>query len=224
MDQNEIMAQLANNPQLVAQLAQMAQTMQQNGMNQPNQKPPANWNMPTSSMAANMPPNPMMAMWLNNMMNSINSMNNQGDKQATQNNNQTPQNSVQNNQQPEDTILSVRVVKSPDDIKVDQVPMNGKISLFIQDDMSVIYGRRWTNDGTIEKLCFVLDRTPEQNSINTSNNTVVNNQGFTIDELMAAVTNVIDDKLDQFKKECIPNNYNQSKNRNNRKGGEIDGK
>lgn len=218
MDQNEIMAQLANNPQLMAQLAQM---MQQNGMNQPNQKPPANWNMPTNSTAINMPPNPMMVMWLNNLMNS---MNNQGNKQAIQNNNQTPQNSVQNNQQPEDTILSVRIVKSPDDIKVDQVPMNGEISLFMQDDMSVIYGKRWTNDGTIENLRFVLDTAPESNSVKMSNNAVVNNQGFNIEELMAAVTNVIDNKLDQFKKECSSNNYNQSKDRNNRKGGNVDGK
>lgn len=217
MDQNEMMNQLANNPQMLAQLLQI---MQQNGMNQPNQKPPANWNMPTSPIT-NMPPNPMMALWLNNMMNS---MNNQGDKSIAQNNNQAQQQGTQNDQKPEDTILSVRVVNSPDDIKVDQIQMNGKISLFIQNDMSVIYGKRWKNDGTIDTLRFVLDSSSEPNSTETLNNTVNNNQNFSIEELMAAVTNVIDDKLDKFKKEYPSNNYNQSKGRNNRKGGEIDGK
>lgn len=212
MDQNEMLKQLANNPQMMAQLLQM---MQGNTMPSPNQGLSANWNMPTSPMA-----NPM-ATWWNNMMNPIN---NQGNKQPIQNNNQAQQTNIQNNQKPEDVILSVRVVKSPDDIKVDQIPMNGKISLFMQDDMNVIYGKRWTNDGTIENLRFVLDTASEPNGVKMSNNAAANNQGFNIEELMAAVTNVIDNKLDQFKKEYSSDRYNQSKDRNNRKGGNADGK
>lgn len=209
MDQNEMLNQIANNPQMMAELIQR---MQENRMVQPNQKMPANWNVPTNPMATNMPMNPMMALWLNNVMNS---MNNQGDKSAVQNSDQTQQQSVPNSQNPEDAILSVRVVKSPDDIKVEQIPMNGKISLFIQEDMNVIYGKRWMNDGRISTLRFVLDGTPEQNEANIVNNTPVNNQNFNIEELMAAVTNVIDNKLEQFKKEFSSDNGGQQKNRNN---------
>lgn len=226
MDQNELMQQIANNPQM---LAQLAQAMQQNGMiplvpqNQPNQssqkQPVNNWNMPTS---------PMAAIWWNNMINAMNGMmnnpNNQGENQAVPNN-QSQQN-TQSEQQSDEKVLPIRVITSPDDIKVDQIPMNDKISLFIQDDMSIIYGKRWTNNGTIENLRFVLEK-PEQEVVTASNDPAPSNLPFDMEEMMAAVGRVVDSKLEQFKIDYSldssngnnnNNNNNQSKNRNNRKG------
>ncbi|MDE7431728.1 MAG: hypothetical protein K2N34_07435, partial [Lachnospiraceae bacterium] len=216
----EIVNQLMNNPQMLAQLVQM---MQQNGMipsNQPiqsTQRQPMNWNVPT---------NPMAAFWWGNMMNAMNNMNNNGNQQNAQNNQNQPQQqaSQQNEQKSDNIISSVRVVKSPDDIKVDQIPMNDKISLFIQDDMRAIYGKRWTNNGTIENLHFVLEAPQGENGIKVSSNVVNSNQGFNMDELMAAVANVVDDKFEQFKKELAIDNKGQTKNKNNVKGGEVDGK
>lgn len=225
MDTNEVVNQLINNPQM---LAQLVQAMQQNGMipsnppMQPAQKSPMNWNVPT---------NPMAAFWWNNMMNTINNMGNNGNQQNAQNNQNQQQQQVvnQDEQKLDDIISSVRVVKSPDDIKVDQIPMNDKVSLFMKDDMSVIYGKRWTNNGTIENLRFVLDTkpiemTPEENSVKASNNTKTSNQSFNVEELMGGIANMIDSKLDQFKKEFAIDNKGQSKNRNNGKGVDTDGK
>lgn len=217
-NQNEVVNQLMNNPQM---LAQLVQTMQQNGMIPPNQsmqlpqqKSPMNWNVPT---------NPMAAFWWNNMMNAMNNMSNGGNQQNTQSNQNQQQSVQQTEQKSDDVVLPIRVVKSPDDIKVEQLPVDDEIKLFIQDDMSVIYGKRWTNNGTIENLRFVLDTTPEEISVETSNN-VASNQGFNVEELMAGIANMIDSRLDQFKKEFSIDNRGQSKNRNNGKVGEADGK
>lgn len=218
MEQNEVVNQLMNNPQMLAQLIQM---LQQNGMipsSQPAQVPqksPMNWNVPT---------NPMAAFWWNNMMNSMNNMGNSGNQQNVQNNQNQQQAVQQNEQKSDDAILPIRVVKSPDDIKVDQIPMNDKISLFIKDDMSIIYGKRWTNNGTIENLRFVLDTMPEENSVEVSNNTTTSNQSFNVEELMGGIANMIDSKLDQFKKEFAIDNKVQSKNRNNGRGVDTNGK
>lgn len=219
MDTNEVVNQLMNNPQM---LTQLVQAMQQNGMipsnqpMQPVQKSPMNWNIPT---------NPMAAFWWNNMVNTMNNMGNNGNQQNAQNNQNQQQQMVQQNEQKMDDIISsVRVVKSPDDIKVDQIPMNDKVSLFMQDDMSVIYGKRWTNNGTIENLRFVLDTMPEENGVKVSNNITTNNQSFNVEELMGGIANMIDSKLDQFKKEFAIDNKGQSKNRNNGRSVDTDGK
>lgn len=216
MDMNEtISQQLASNPQFTNQLYQL---MQQNGMipaNQPNQqtpKPLMNWNVPT---------NPMAAVWWNGMMNAMNNMQN-NNQQNVQNNQNQPQQqpTSQNDQKTDDIIMPIRVVKSPDDIKVEQLPVDDEIKLFIQDDMSVIYGKRWTNNGTIENLRFVLVPASEDNNTNESNNGVASNQGINIEELMAA----IDNKLKQFKKEFTADIKGQTKNKNNGRAGEVDGK
>lgn len=223
MDQNEMLNQLANNPQM---LAQLLQAMQQNGMIPSNQPTPTNAATQRAAMNWNMPTNPMAAVWWNSMMNAMNNMCNNGNQQNVQNNQNPsqPQVAQQNDQKSDDVILPIRVVKSPDDIKVEQLPVDDEIKLFIQDDMSIIYGKRWTNNGTIENLRFVLDTTSEENNLKTSNNPTTNNQGFNVEELMAAVANTIDSKLDQFKKELAIDNKAQSKNRNNGKVGEMDGK
>lgn len=151
MDMNEMISQqLAANPQLAYQIMQIMQMMQQNGgPNPPNQgspqRQPMNWNTPT---------NPMAAMWQANLMNLMNGQNN--NTQPAQNQSQP---AVTPAQQSDDgvKVSSVRIIKSPDEIRADEIPMNGGISLFVQDDLNVIYGKRWTNNGTVENKRFVLE-------------------------------------------------------------------
>lgn len=216
MDQNEMMNQLANNPQM---LAQLVQTMQQNGMipnNNPMQRQPMNWNVPT---------NPMAAMWLANMFGNANNMNNnnRNGQQMAQNQNQATQNQVQSQEQkPDENILPIRVVKSPDDIKVYQIPMDDKISLFLQDDLSVIYGKKWTNDGDIKNMRFVR---VDGEEAKTPSGEATSNPGFNVNELMANIATLIDSKLEQFKKDYrldVSQPQNKTNRNNNRKVGEAD--
>lgn len=201
MDINELMAQLANNPQLAAQFGQILQAgmmFPQRG-NQMN-----NWNMPT---------NPMAAMWINNLATALNN---------AQNNSQQNQNPQQPTQKPKETetdsgVSLVRVIKSPNEIKPDEILMNGNISLFLQDDMSIIYGKRWTNDGILENIRFIREVDNSQ-EIPDRTNTTLNNQEFNQEELMQNIATLIDGKLEEFKKE-YPSDKSKTTNQSNNKKG-----
>ena len=62
----------------------------------------------------------------------------------------TPQPAPQSNTQ--HRISSARVVVSQDEIKPNEIPMDDSITIFLQDDLNRIYGKRWTNNGTVENL------------------------------------------------------------------------
>ena len=51
-----------------------------------------------------------------------------------------------------------RLVANADEITPQEVPMDGSVSLFPQNDYSAIYAKTWTKDGTIATVKFV----PEQ--------------------------------------------------------------
>lgn len=51
-----------------------------------------------------------------------------------------------------------RLVNNLDEITPQEVPMDGSVSLFPQNDYSAIYAKTWTKDGTIATVKFV----PEQ--------------------------------------------------------------
>lgn len=51
-----------------------------------------------------------------------------------------------------------RTVNNLDEITPQEVPMDGSVSLFPQNDYSAIYAKTWTKDGTIATVKFV----PEQ--------------------------------------------------------------
>lgn len=215
MDMNEILNQLASDPQMVNQLVQL---MQQNGMipnsNMGNSRPMMNWNIPT---------NPMAALWWYNMMNSMNNMNGQNKSQPIQNQNEqqplTPQNQQTNN-----VVSSIRVVKSSDDIKPNEIPANGDISLFLQDDLSVIYGKRWVNDGSVDNMRFVLEKTNDQNVKETSteepNSSKLN---LDMEQLATNLSNILDERLNQFVKEYSLDKRSQMKTGNSKKGVEENG-
>lgn len=187
MDINQNNGQIT--PQMLQQLYQ--QMIQQNG--QPSNVVPAvpvmNWNMPT---------NPMAAMFMNGMMNMLNNQNNQNQLQ-NQNTQQPQETSQPTQQQTEPAISSARVIKSPEEIKPDEILMNGSVSLFLQDDLNVVYGKRWTNNGVIENIRFVReDPVPvEQPSQSTSVSSI------NLEELAKQISDMIDGKLEIFKRDYI---------------------
>lgn len=56
-----------------------------------------------------------------------------------------------------------RLVNNLDEITPQEVPMDGSVSLFPQNDYSAIYAKTWTKDGTIATVKFV----PEQPAATT---------------------------------------------------------
>lgn len=211
MDMNEMLQQLANNPQMLTQMVQLVQTMQQNGMipsNLPQQRTSMNWNMPT---------NPMVAMWMNNMASMMNNMNGQNNSSQPSQNQNTQQPSQQSSQM-ENVVSSVRVVKTPDEIKADEILMNGNISLFLQDDLNVVYGKRWTNNGTIENMRFVREVDNTQNTTDTEPTRVNVENNLDIEAFLNRVSDLIDGKLDDFKREYSLDKRGSVKTGNNKKG------
>lgn len=57
-----------------------------------------------------------------------------------------------------------RVVNSPDDITVQEVPTDGTVALFPSADGKCIYSKRWTPDGNISTMRFVPEAQPAQPS------------------------------------------------------------
>ena len=88
-------------------------------------------------------------------MNNMSGQMNQNNLQA-----QTPGYAGFNNFQrpPMASMMPGRIVASADEIVPQEVPMDGSVSLFPQNDYSCIYAKTWTKEGTIATLKFV----PEQ--------------------------------------------------------------
>jgi len=55
-------------------------------------------------------------------------------------------------------MIPGRQVASADEIMPQEVPMDGSVSLFLQNDYSCIYAKQWTKDGTIQTVRYI----PEQ--------------------------------------------------------------
>lgn len=62
-----------------------------------------------------------------------------------------------------------RPVNNLDEITPQEVPMDGSVSLFPQNDYSAIYAKTWTKDGTIATVKYVPEQpqaaTPQKSSI-----------------------------------------------------------
>ena len=55
-----------------------------------------------------------------------------------------------------------RVVASPDEIQVQEVPTDGTMALFLLSDGSGVIGKRWTPDGSIQTTRFAAEQAPTQ--------------------------------------------------------------
>lgn len=73
--------------------------------------------------------------------------------------NQTP--NLYQNQPSRFQSIPGRLVNNLDEITQQEVPMDGSVSLFPQNDYSAIYAKTWTKDGTIATVKFI----PEQSQM-----------------------------------------------------------
>lgn len=63
--------------------------------------------------------------------------------------------------QPQFVGLNGRIVDDEGDIKPNEIPMDGSISLFPAKDFSCIYVKKWGSDGKLYPYKFVPERTEE---------------------------------------------------------------
>lgn len=63
---------------------------------------------------------------------------------------------------PPSSPFSGRVVASPDEIQVQEVPTDGTMALFLLSDGSGVIGKRWTPDGSIQTTRFAAEQVPTQ--------------------------------------------------------------
>lgn len=80
-------------------------------------------------------------------------------------------------------VLSGRVINNSDDITPQEVPMDGSVSLFPQQDYSCIYAKTWTKEGTIATLKFV----PEQPQAATEQKSPLEERLDRIDQKLEAL-------------------------------------
>ena len=105
-------------------------------------------------------------------------------------NNQSPGYSGFNNfQRP--AMIPGRLVANADEITPQEVPMDGSVGLFPQNDQSCIYAKQWTKDGNIQTVRYV----PEQPAVQTDQKTPLEEYLDRIEEKLEA----LDKKLNRQK-------------------------
>lgn len=78
-----------------------------------------------------------------------------------------PMQNIQRFQQPQQTEQMMqqgifgKVVQSQDSIVANDVPMNGSVAFFPKSDLSEIYAKQWSADGTISTMVFKPDKKEE---------------------------------------------------------------
>lgn len=107
--------------------------------------------------------------------------------------------------QPQISVMPGRMVTNEGEIKASEVPMDGSISLFLQNDLSRIYAKAWNGNGGIDTVRYILEPppTPPKSSEDDFQKEIFNR----LDKIEAAIASNSGSR---------PNHYN--KNRNNRSG------
>lgn len=81
------------------------------------------------------------------------------------------------------SMLPGRQVTNADEITPQEVPMDGSVSLFPQQDYSCIYAKTWTKEGTIATMKFV----PEQPQATTEQKSPLEERLDRIDQKLEAL-------------------------------------
>ena len=102
-------------------------------------------------------------------------------------------------------MIPGRLVANADEITPQEVPMDGSVSLFPQNDYSCIYAKTWTKEGTIATLKFV----PEQPQNTEQQKSPLEMRLDSIDQRLAA----LDKKLNK------PRNFQKRNNPHPKKEG-----
>ena len=84
-----------------------------------------------------------------------------------------PQQSPLQSYQQRPPIIPGRVVADINEVTPNEIPMDGRVSLFPKNDYSCIYAKAWNSDGTITTVKFVAEQPspsaePAQNNIETA--------------------------------------------------------
>lgn len=58
--------------------------------------------------------------------------------------------------------MNGKVVASPEDIRPNDIPMDGSVSFFPLKDGTTIYAKQWTGNGTIATAVYKLDVPPQE--------------------------------------------------------------
>ena len=102
-------------------------------------------------------------------------------------------------------MIPGRLVANADEITPQEVPMDGSVSLFPQNDYSCIYAKTWTKEGTIATMKFV----PEQPQNAEQQKSPLEMRLDSIDQRLAA----LDKKLNK------PRNFQKRNNPHPKKEG-----
>lgn len=89
-----------------------------------------------------------------------------------------------------------RMVANEQEIMAGEVPMDGSLSLFLQNDLRCIYAKQWNSNGTIDTVRYVLDIPAPQEQPNAA---ITN-------EVAAAIMERLDKIEKALKQKKYPNN------------------
>lgn len=92
-----------------------------------------------------------------------------------QNPNYNPQPSLTNFQAPysRPSYIPGRIVSDQNEITVQEVPMDGSISLFMKNDLSCIYAKQWSGNGSIATVRYIPEETNEPNKKQVTMETIM---------------------------------------------------
>lgn len=82
-------------------------------------------------------------------------------------------------------MIPGRPVNNADEITPQEVPMDGSVSLFPQNDYSCIYAKTWTKEGTIATIKFVPEVPVEDNAVKEDPFQTINNRLDKIEHILS---------------------------------------
>lgn len=114
---------------------------------------------------------------------------------------QTQQSMPKNNQIP---VIPGRMVTCEEEIKANEIPMDGTISLFMQNDYQRVIAKAWNGNGTIDTVRYVLERVPNDTPENDFQTQITNR----LDKIEAMILSL-----------SSKSNYRPKPNKYNNQGG-----
>lgn len=106
---------------------------------------------------------------------------------------------------PQIPVIPGRMVMNEEEIKANEIPMDGTTSLFVKNDFTRIWAKTWNSNGSINTFTFVLEQAPVQN---TSSD----------EDLRTQIFNRLD-KIDNTLNTITSKPYYSKQNKYNKQGG-----
>lgn len=122
--------------------------------------------------------------------------------------------------QQRNNVLPGRMVSRVEDVAIGEVPTDGSVGLFPQNDGSCIYAKSWTGDGSIKTIKFVPEIPTQETTVdnttivtNTNKNSFENENNVKLDEILNKLQ-TLDDIADFL---TMTKSNNNQKNQNGSK-------